>query len=96
MVMYMYGGPLENIQYLYFYGRSLIKDHLFGSMNEDEECDYDHTLIDDSSAQGGDKENCSVGEDNSNMYKNVVIEMELMELYVEIDLHEDLELRSEL
>jgi hypothetical protein len=38
---------------------SLIEAHLFGSMNEDEECDYDHTLIDDSNAQGGDKENCS-------------------------------------
>ena len=25
-------------------------------MEEDKECDYDHTLIDDSSAQGGDKE----------------------------------------
>ena len=24
-------------------------------MKEDEECDYDHTLIDDSSAQGDDK-----------------------------------------
>ena len=26
-------------------------------MEEDEACDYDHTLIDDYSAQGGDKEN---------------------------------------
>ncbi len=43
---------------------SLIEAHLFGSMEEDEECDYDHTLIDDSSAQGGDKEDCNVGEDN--------------------------------
>ena len=25
----------------------------FGSMEEDEGCEYDHTLIDDSSAQGG-------------------------------------------
>ena len=41
---------------------SLIEAHLFGS------CDYDHTLIGDSSAQH-DKENCSVGEDNSNMCK---------------------------
>jgi hypothetical protein len=47
--------------------RSLIEDHLFESMKEDEECDYDHTLIDDSSAQGDDKENCTVGEDNSKM-----------------------------
>ena len=45
----------------------LIKAHLFGSMEEDEECGYDHTLIDDSSAQGGDKESCSVGKANSNM-----------------------------
>jgi hypothetical protein len=45
-------------------------------MKEDEECDYDHTLIDDSSAQfeSNDKENCSVGEDSSNMCKDVVIE----------------------
>ena len=75
---------------------SLIEAHLFGSMEEDEECDYDHTLIDDSSAQGGDKENCSVGEDNSNMCKDVVIETELMQSQVENDLHEDVELQSEL
>jgi hypothetical protein len=31
-------------------------------MKEDEKCDYDHKLIDDSSAQGGDKDNYSVGE----------------------------------
>jgi hypothetical protein len=65
-------------------------------MEEDEECDFDNTLIDDSSAQGGDKENCGVGEDSSNMYKNVVIETGLMESQVENDLHEDLELQSEL
>jgi hypothetical protein len=52
---------------------SLLKAHLVGSMDEDEECDYDHILIDDSSAQGGDKENCNVGEDNSHMRKDVVI-----------------------
>ena len=52
---------------------SLIEAQLFGSMKEDEECDYDHTLIDDSSARGGDKENYSVVEDKSNMCKNVVI-----------------------
>jgi len=34
-------------------------------MDEDEECDNDHILIDDSSAQGGDKKNYSVGEDIS-------------------------------
>ena len=36
--------------------------YLFGRMKEDEKCDYDHKLIDDSSAQGGDKDNYSVGE----------------------------------
>ena len=45
-----------------------------------DECDYDHTWIDDSSAQGSEKENCSVGEDDSNVCKDVVIEMELMQL----------------
>ena len=33
---------------------SLTEAHLFGHMEEDEECDYDHTLINDSSIQGGD------------------------------------------
>ena len=47
---------------------------LIESVKEDEECDYGNSLIDDFSAQGGDKENCSVGEDNSNMCKDVVIE----------------------
>ena len=58
--------------------RLLIKAHLFGSMNEDEECDYEHTWIDDSNPRGGDKENCSVGEDNSNMCKDVVKETNFM------------------
>jgi hypothetical protein len=53
-------------------------------MKEDEKCDYDHKLIDDSSAQGGDKDNYSVGEDNSNMCKDVVIETKLMQSHVEI------------
>ena len=75
---------------------SLVEAQLFESMEEDEECDYDHTLIDDSSAQGGDKENCSVGEGNSNICKDVVIEMELMQAMVLNDLHEDVELQSEL
>ena len=52
--------------------RSFIEDNLFGSMQEDEECDYDHKLIDNSSARGGDKGNYSVGEDNSSMSKDVV------------------------
>ena len=30
---------------------SLTKVHLFGSMEEDEECEYDHRLIDYSSAK---------------------------------------------
>ena len=64
--------------------RSHIEAHLFGSIKEDEECDYDHTWIDDSSAQGGDKENCSVGEDNSNIWKYVVIETKLMQLYIKM------------
>ena len=48
VVMCMYGGPLEIIQYLYLYGRSLIEAHLFGSMEKDEECDYDYMLKDES------------------------------------------------
>ena len=51
--------------------------------------------IDDSSAQGGDKENCSVGEDNLSMCKDVVIETELMQSHVENGLHEDVEWQSE-
>ena len=47
-------------------------------MEEDEEWNYDQTLTDDSSAQGGDKENYRFGEDMSNMCKDFVIEMELM------------------
>jgi hypothetical protein len=78
------------------HGRVFIEAHLDGSMKEDEECGYDHTSIDDSSAQGGDKENCSVGEDNSNMCKDVVIAMKSMQSHVENDLHEDVELQSEL
>jgi hypothetical protein len=37
--------------------QSLIEARLFGSMEDDEECDYDHMLIDDYGAQDGDKEN---------------------------------------
>ena len=65
-------------------------------MEEDDERDYDHTLIGDYSAQGGDKENCTVGKDNSNMCNDVVIETELMQLEVDHDSHEDVELHSEL
>jgi hypothetical protein len=50
----------------------------FGSMEEDGECDYDHILIDDSSTQGGDMLNYSIGEDNLNMCKDDVIETNLM------------------
>ena len=74
---------------------SLIEARLLGSMREDEECDYDDTLNDDSSARGGDKENCIVGEDDSNMCKDVVIEMKLMQQLVENDVHEDVELKIE-
>lgn len=55
---------------------SLVTPHLCGSM-EDEECDYNHTLIEDSSPQGGDKINRSVREDNSNMCKDAIIKREL-------------------
>ena len=41
------------------------------SLKEDEECDYDHTMMDNPSAQGSEKGDCSVDEDNSNMYKDV-------------------------
>ena len=37
-----------------------------------------------------------LGEDNINMCKDVVIETKLMQLHVENDLHEDVELQSEL
>ena len=76
--------------------RSLIEAHLFENMEEDEECDYDHTLIDDSSAQDGDKSNCSVGEDDSNMCNDVVIETESMQSQAINDSHEDVKLQSEL
>ena len=65
---------------------SLIEARLFGSMEEDEECDYDHTWINDYSAQGDEKGNYSVREDNSSMCKDVVIETELMQLQIEINL----------
>ena len=74
----------------------LFEAHLFESMEADEECDYDHTWIDDSSAQGGNKDNCSVGEYDSKMCKDVAIVMELMQLQVENDLHEDMEFQSNL
>ena len=64
-------------------------------MKEDEECHHEHTLNDDCSATDGDKENYSVGEDNSNTCKDVVIETKLMQSQVEGDLHEDVELQSE-
>ena len=54
------------------------------------------TLNDDSSAQGGDRENCSVGEDTPNMCKDVVIETEIDASQVENDFHEDVKLQSEL
>ena len=65
-------------------------------MKENEKCDYDHTLIDDSSAQGDDKENYGVREDNSNKCKDVIIETGLMQSHVANELHEDVELQSEL
>lgn len=37
------------------YMKKEMEVHLFGSIEEDEECDYDCTLIDGPSAQGGEK-----------------------------------------
>jgi hypothetical protein len=65
--MHMYGDLYKIYNICTCMVGSLIKAHLFGGMEEDEECDYDHTMIDDSSARSGDKENSSAGEDNSNM-----------------------------
>ena len=75
---------------------SLIEAHLFGSMEEDKECDHDHTLIDYSSARSGDKDNCSAGEDNSNMCKDVITKTKSMQSQCEIDSHEDVEWQNEL
>ena len=41
-------------------------------------------------------ENDSVGEDNSSICKDVVVETELIQSHVESDLHENVELQSEL
>ena len=48
--MYLYGGPLEIYSICTCIVWSHIEARLFGSVEEDEECDYNHTLIDDSSA----------------------------------------------
>ena len=53
---------------------SLLEARLFGGLEKDEECGYDHMLINDYNAQGGDKENYSIGEDDSNMCKDIFIE----------------------
>ena len=52
--------------------------------------------FDDSTAQGGDKKNYSVGEENSNMCKDVVTRTELMQPQVENGLQEGMELQGEL
>lgn len=52
---------------------SLIEAHLFGNMEEDKGCDYDLTSIDNSNAQGDDKEKFHVRGNNSNMCNGVVI-----------------------
>ena len=75
---------------------SLIEAHLFGSMEDGEECDYDHILIDDSSAEGGDKKNCSIGERIQTYARMFAIETESMQSLVENDLHEGVELQNEL
>jgi hypothetical protein len=77
----MYGGPQGNIQHLYLYGRGhllrLLYLEIWRRMRDG--IMMTCTLNDDSSAQGGDRENCSVGEDTPNMCKDVVIEIELMQ-----------------
>jgi hypothetical protein len=78
----MYGRPLEYMQRLY--------------LEEDEECDYDHTLLMILVHKVVKIENYSVGEDISNMCKNVVIKTEFMQSHVEFASHEDVELQSEL
>ena len=86
-------GPLENIQHLYLYHKVTYKGLFIWKYGGGWGlCDYDNTMIDDSSAQGGGKENWGVGEVGSNMYKNVVVETGLMASQVENDLHENLEL----
>ena len=57
---------------------SLIEAHLFGSIKGNEECDYAHALISDYNIQGLDNKICSVGEDTSNMLKDVIIESGLV------------------
>jgi hypothetical protein len=47
--MCMFEGPLGDIQHCICMVGSHIEAHLCGRMEEDEECDYDHTLIYDSS-----------------------------------------------
>ena len=63
--------------YVEYLCETLIEAHSFKSGQEDHACDYVHTLMEDFSAHGNHKENCSVGEDNPNMCKDVVIETEL-------------------
>ena len=50
---------------------SLIEATLFGSMEEDKECDYDHILM--ILVHKVVARKISVGEDNSNTCKNVII-----------------------
>ena len=47
-------------------------------MKADDEYDYNHIRIDDSSVQDGDKKNYSVGEEDSNMYHDIVIDTKMM------------------
>ena len=44
----MYDGHLKNIQHLYLYGKATEARLL--EVEEDEECDCDHALIDDTNA----------------------------------------------
>ena len=69
--------------------------HLFESMEEDE-CDYDHILIDGPITQSGEKEDCGVEGGNSNSCKDVFIKVEGLQSSAEDDINEDVELESQL
>ena len=56
--MYMCGESLKNIKHLYLYGRVTFKARLEAWRRMSVIMIY--TLIDDSSQQGGDNENCSI------------------------------------
>ena len=63
---------------------------------EEDECDYDHILIDDPITQGGEKEDCGVEGGNSNSCNDAFIEAEGLQSLAEDDINEDVELESQL